>query len=70
MCNCGGNIEMADVRTTSNVKISIIMGIYNCAETLSTAIESIFEQTYVDWELIMCDVGSTDNTYIIAQDIA
>lgn len=70
MCNCGGNIEMADVRTTSNVKISIIMGIYNCAETLSTAIESIFEQTYDDWELIMCDDGSTDNTYKIAQDIA
>jgi len=70
MCNCGGNIEMADIRTTSNVKISIIMGIYNCAETLPAAIESIFEQTYNDWELIMCDDGSTDNTYKIAQDIA
>lgn len=47
--------------------ISIIMGIYNCAETLGEAIESIVDQTYTDWELIMCDDGSTDNTYEIAK---
>lgn len=49
-----------------NVKISVIMGIYNCAETLSEAIESILHQTYKNWELIMCDDGSTDNTVDIA----
>lgn len=48
--------------------ISIIMGIYNCADTLKEAIESIFTQTYTDWELIMCDDGSKDNTYEIAQE--
>ena len=48
--------------------ISIIMGIYNCAETLSDAIDSIIAQTYDNWELIMCDDGSTDNTYNIAQE--
>lgn len=47
--------------------ISIIMGIYNCADTLGDAIESIFAQTYTDWELIMCDDGSKDSTYEIAQ---
>ena len=41
-------------------KVSIIMGIYNCADTLTEAIESIFSQTYDNWELIMCDDGSTD----------
>lgn len=46
--------------------ISVIMGIYNCEKTLSDAIDSILNQTYTDWELIMCDDGSTDNTYEIA----
>lgn len=70
MCNCGGNIEMADVRTNFNVKVSIIMGIYNCAATLPAAVESILEQTYDNWELIMCDDGSDDNSYEVAQNIA
>ena len=47
-------------------KISIIMGIYNCADTLSEAIDSILSQTYTNWQLIMCDDCSTDNTYDIA----
>lgn len=47
-------------------KISVIMGIYNCAKTLPEAIESILQQTVTDWELIMCDDGSVDNTYAVA----
>lgn len=49
-------------------KISIIMGIYNCEKTLPEAIDSILNQTYDNWELIMCDDRSTDNTYTIAQE--
>lgn len=48
------------------ILISVIMGIYNCQETLSRAIDSILTQTYSHWELVMCDDGSTDNTYQIA----
>ena len=47
-------------------KVSVIMGIYNCADTLPTAIDSILEQTYTNWELIMCDDGSNDETYAVA----
>lgn len=47
-------------------KISIIMGIYNCDRYLKESIESIINQSYNDWELIMCDDNSTDNTYKIA----
>ncbi|MED5076043.1 glycosyltransferase family 2 protein [Geobacillus stearothermophilus] len=47
-------------------KVSIIMGIYNCEKTLSEAVDSVLNQTYDNWELIMCDDGSTDNTYEIA----
>ena len=49
------------------MKISVIMGIYNCENTLETAIECILQQTFTDWQLIMCDDGSTDNTGKIAQ---
>lgn len=47
--------------------ISIIMGIYNCSSTLVEALDSIIDQTYTNWELIMCDDGSVDDTYMIAQ---
>ena len=49
-------------------RISVLMGIYNCAATLADAIDSILNQTYTDWELILCDDGSTDNTYQIARE--
>lgn len=50
--------------------VSIVMGIYNCAPTLKEAVQSIQAQTYANWELIMCDDGSSDNTYEIACDLA
>ena len=48
-------------------KVSIIMGIYNCAATLPEAIDSILTQTFSDWQLILCDDGSKDNTYTVAK---
>lgn len=47
-------------------KISILMGIYNCEATLSEAIDSIIAQTYPNWHFIICDDGSSDNSYNIA----
>lgn len=44
-------------------KISVIMGVYNCENTVAKSIESIINQTVEDWELIICDDGSSDNTY-------
>lgn len=51
-------------------KVSVLMGIYNCAETLPQAVAAIQKQTYSNWELILCDDGSTDNTYEVAQALA
>ena len=48
------------------LRVSVIMGLYNCADTLCEAIESIIAQTFEGWELILCDDGSTDKTYEIA----
>lgn len=51
-------------------KVSVIMGVYNCKETLPQAIDSILAQTYTNWELIMCDDCSTDGTYEVANRYA
>lgn len=48
--------------------ISVIMGIYNCAETLPAAMESIKAQTYSNWEIILCDDGSSDDTFAVASE--
>lgn len=53
-----------------NSKISVLMGIYNCADTLEQAVASIQNQTYTNWELILCDDGSADNTYAVAEALA
>lgn len=50
-----------------NPKVSVIMGIYNCENTLRESIDSILGQTYENWELIMCDDASTDATKEIAK---
>lgn len=47
-------------------KISVIMGIYNCAPTLQEALDSLYAQTYQDFEIILCDDGSSDDTYQVA----
>lgn len=51
-------------------RISILMAVYNCADTLPEAIESIYNQTYKNFKLILCEDGSTDNTYAIAKEYA
>jgi len=43
-------------------KISVIIPTYNRSKTLGRAIESVLKQTYTDWELIIADDASTDNT--------
>ena len=50
-------------------KISVLMGIYNCASTLAESIESLLNQTYKDFELVLCDDGSSDETYQEAKKI-
>lgn len=52
-------------------KVSVIMGVYNLAnrDILEKAIFSILNQTFKDFEFIICDDGSTDNTFEIVKDI-
>lgn len=52
------------------VEVSVIMGVCNCEKTLSGAIESMLDQTYPAWKLILCDDGSEDGTYSVASQYA
>ena len=49
---------------------SIIIPAYNAERYISEAIESVINQTYTNWELIIVNDGSTDNTEKIAQSYA
>jgi glycosyltransferase involved in cell wall biosynthesis len=46
----------------TNNLISIIIPTYNRASFIPETIESIVSQTYKDWECIIVDDGSTDDT--------
>ncbi|GAB6048154.1 hypothetical protein JCM19379_19820 [Methyloparacoccus murrellii] len=41
-------------------RISIVMPLYNKAETVRASLDSVLRQTVTDWELIVIDDGSTD----------
>lgn len=51
-------------------KVSIIMATFNCESTIDSAVDSIRAQTYPNWELVVCDDGSTDRTPEILSKIA
>ena len=42
--------------------LSIIIPTYNRIKTLPQAIDSVLAQTFTDFELLICDDGSTDDT--------
>ncbi len=48
---------------------SVVLPTYNRAHLLSRAVESVFAQTDGDWELIVVDDGSTDNTAALLNDL-
>ena len=51
-------------------RISVLMGIYNCAPTLQEALDSLYVQTYQGFKIILCDDGSKDDTLKIAEENA
>ena len=48
-------------------KVSVIIPVYNCELYIAEAIESVFNQTYTDYEIIVINDGSTDNTCQVLQ---
>ena len=52
------------------MKISVIVPVYNAEIYLEKCIASVVQQTYSDWELILIDDGSQDNSGKIIDDAA
>ena len=46
--------------------VSVLMTAYNREKYIAEAIESVLSQSYLNWELIIVDDNSTDNTLSIA----
>ncbi|WP_051697901.1 glycosyltransferase family A protein [Prevotella sp. 10(H)] len=61
---------MAKTLNTSNIKpvISIIVPCYNQAEYLLETLQSVLEQDFQDWECIIVNDGSPDNTEDVAKE--
>ena len=41
---------------------TVLIPVYNCAKYIMAAIESVLTQEYTDYELLIIDDGSTNNT--------
>lgn len=50
-------------------KFSIIVSVYNVADFIRETIESILSQTFTDFELVIVNDGSTDNSLDVIEDI-
>ncbi|MFU1633702.1 glycosyltransferase family 2 protein [Aeromonas veronii] len=54
----------------NSIKVSIIMPSFNSGMTINDSINSVLLQTYKNWELIITDDCSTDNTFEIINNFA
>lgn len=55
------------VAQPSNPTVSVVTATYNYGKYLAQAIQSVIDQSYKDWELVIVDDGSSDNTIEVVQ---
>ena len=60
------------MRGSLNLKeiVSVIMPVYNAENFVADAIKSVQAQTFSDWQLLVCDDGSTDKSLKVVQSLA
>ncbi|MCC6168928.1 MAG: glycosyltransferase family 2 protein [Caldilineaceae bacterium] len=61
------DIEMV---STDSPRVSVVMAAYNVAPYVEAAVNSILQQTYTDFELLIIDDGSTDGTWEVLERLA
>ena len=59
-----------NVKDSSNKTVSVVMPLYNAANTIRESINSVLRQTHSDFELIVVDDCSTDDGSKIVEDMA
>ena len=52
----------------NNIKVSVIIPVYNCSEYIGTTLKSVINQDFDGYEIIVIDDGSTDNSLQIIND--
>ncbi len=62
----GYYLKMLEVYRNCRPLVSVILATFNRADYLKTSIDSVIVQDFKNWELIIVDDGSTDNTFEIA----
>jgi glycosyltransferase involved in cell wall biosynthesis len=50
--------------------VSIVVPVYNCAEWVGFTVDSVLNQTYTNWELLLINDGSTDQTPAVLEELA
>lgn len=53
-----------------NPIISIIIPVYNAEKTLNRCVDSVLNQTFHDWELLLIDDGSKDRSMYLCDEYA
>lgn len=61
---------MERLKQTVETMISVIIPLFNKAETIRNTIESVLRQTYSDFEIVIVDDGSTDRSIDIVKSIS
>ncbi len=65
-----GPLPELSPRVAGSALVSIVMPVRDRATVISAAIESVLAQSYPDWELVVVDDGSRDNTVSVVQAFA
>ncbi len=55
------------IKDTHPIEISVVLPVYNGATTLACALRSVFAQTLQNYEIVLLDDGSTDNSVKVAE---
>jgi len=61
--------NQSDRRNNFNILVSIVIPTFNSMPFVKSCVESILGQTYTQWELIIVDGGSTDDTLKVVRSI-
>ena len=59
-----------DTNGLPGAAVTVVMPAYNCGKYLTTAVESVMQQTCGSWKLLIIDDCSTDNTRQLARQLA
>lgn len=51
-------------------EISVLLAVYNSEDTIRNCLDSVLNQTYIHWKMVICDDCSTDNTLNIIKEYA